>query len=190
MREAIAIGLLWVGAFGLGASTQLLSASEAVPAPEAPAPAVLHPKRALDLLAYRLAGHEQETAAAPAAPPAVVVATRPAPPPPDIADILRRDVSVILLGAATPVLVVVASNGSSARRVLRVGEVYRDGWIVDAIDDQSVTLRRRTESRVVELYTAYPALVAENGAEAPTQSDATPQRRKSLPRKVARGDSR
>lgn len=196
MRTSVLlVGWLWLSGLGLG-----MLLPPPAPAPddvaEAPAPAMTHPGHTLDLLAYRLTGREAAAASQAAVESRTVVAAAAPPrrpPPPDIADVFRRDVSAVLQGAAGPVLVVVDPDGSGARRVLRTGDAYRDGWSVAGVEDQSVTLRRREEIRRVDLYSPYLAALAAADAEATVAAPTDPAlerlRRKSLPRRAARGDS-
>lgn len=196
MRALIPLlGGLWLGALGAG---MLLPPPQAAPdATVADATAgLVHPGRTLDLLAYRITGRNsseepaQALAEATEAPPPVL--SRPRQPPPDVGALFRRDVSAVLMGAGGPVLIVVAPDGST-RRVLRVGEPYRDGWTVESIGDQSVVLRRRGDVRQVELHSSYLAAVSAaetQSAQAPLRDPALERlRRKSLPRRQARGDS-
>lgn len=198
MRSAILIGSLWLAAFGLGAASQLHTTPEQAVAEKAPAPSITHPGRTLDLLAYRLTGRNTEAQIAeselsqPVSQPSPVAAVAAPPPSPDIAALLRRDISAVLLGAAGPVLVVATSDASLAKRVLRVGDAYRSEWKVEAIDDQRISLRRGEEIRVVELHSPYPTLMADNAIASTTPADPALERlrRKSLPRRLARGETK
>ncbi|GAM98302.1 hypothetical protein U91I_01935 [alpha proteobacterium U9-1i] len=83
------------------------------------------------------------------------------PPPPDIAVLFRRDLTAI---ETTPdggrfVWVVDVMEPRLRRKIAR-GQVYRDGWRVNAISDQTIELRRRRERREIAVFSA-PNMVSE-----------------------------
>ncbi|MEQ1618956.1 MAG: hypothetical protein ABL883_11515 [Terricaulis sp.] len=82
-----------------------------------------------------------------AAPPPVE-----APPPPDIAVTFRRDLTAIENTPTGAVVWVVDWNQASGRRAIHRGGEYRDGWRVSEIGNQTVELRKRTETRQVDVY--------------------------------------
>ena len=87
----------------------------------------------------------------PPAPPQVE-APAAAPPPPDIAVIFRRNLTAIERGPGGPSVLVVDINGDTSRRRLRPGQLYQDGWTVASIRDQTIVLRRRRETRTVQVF--------------------------------------
>lgn len=76
------------------------------------------------------------------------------PPPPDIAVLFRRDLTAIETEGRRPALWVVDLTAPSLRRRIGVGQVYQDGWVVSAIGDQTVQLRKRRETRNVAVFEA------------------------------------
>ncbi|MFT3727214.1 MAG: hypothetical protein QM759_05260 [Terricaulis sp.] len=76
----------------------------------------------------------------------------PPPPPPDVAITFRRELTAIDVSGREPVVYIVDYNGEHGRRGLRKGDVYRDGWRVNAIADQEVVLRRRRELRTIAIF--------------------------------------
>lgn len=81
-----------------------------------------------------------------------VVAEQAPPPPPDIAELFRRDLTAIETGARGRTVLVVDDLSPALRRRIRPGELYKDGWVVSAISDQSIELRRRRERRQVAVF--------------------------------------
>jgi len=92
-------------------------------------------------------------------PPPPVIAADSGPPPPDIAVLFRRDLTAVVRAPLGPVVWVVDPAGRLNRRVLRVGDTYRDGWRIAAIDNSAVTLRRRGESRRVGIMEVAPDIL-------------------------------
>lgn len=76
----------------------------------------------------------------------------PPPPPPDIAVLFRRDLTAIEESDRGLVIWIVDNLQPSLRRRIAPGEVYQDGWVVSAIAEQSIELRRRRERREVAVY--------------------------------------
>jgi hypothetical protein len=76
------------------------------------------------------------------------------PPPPDIATVFRQNLAAIEREAAGPVVWVIDLNAQTARRKIKSGEIYQDGWVVSSINDQWVTLRRRRETRNIAVFDA------------------------------------
>ena len=74
----------------------------------------------------------------------------PPPPPPDIGLLFRTDVSAVTTG---PVPRVILAGGKTLAR----GEVYRDGWKVREVRNDSVTLVKGAETRSINLFSAPPA---------------------------------
>lgn len=143
---------LLAGGVLLGAGAGALSATP----PRAPAPpndartlAPAHGGSVAARAAERLAS---VSFAAP--PPAE--APEPPPPPPDIAVTFRRELTAIERTSSGPVVWVVDWNQASGRRAIHRGGEYRDGWRVAEIGNQTVELRKRTESRRIELYAPPP----------------------------------
>jgi hypothetical protein len=89
-----------------------------------------------------------------AAPPPVE--TPQTPPPPDVAVTFRRELTAIEHTASGPVVWIVDWNQASGRRAIHRGGEYRDGWRVAEIGNQTVELRKRTESRQVDVYAPPP----------------------------------
>ncbi len=89
-----------------------------------------------------------------AAPPPVEIPQ--APPPPDIAVTFRRELTAIENTPSGAIVWVVDWNQASGRRSIHRGGEYRDGWRVSEIGNQTVELRRRTETRQVDVYAAPP----------------------------------
>lgn len=127
---------------GLGLGWYVAPAAEvsATPAPQAPTliDARVQAREALERLS--------ELGFAPA--PEVEAA----PPPPDIALLFRRDLTAIEQRPTGRVVLIVDTAQAHQRRVLRIGDVYQDGWRVARIEAQSVQLRRRREVRTVDAF--------------------------------------
>jgi len=81
------------------------------------------------------------------APPEPVAQTPGAPPPPDIGDLLRRDLTAVVRNGNRRSIWVVDRENNETRRLVRPGQVYRDGWILSRITAQEVVLRRDEEIR-------------------------------------------
>lgn len=86
------------------------------------------------------------------AEPVFTADVAPEPAPPDVAVLFRRDLTAIETGSAGTVVWIVDFTQSFGRRALKVGDVYQDGWRVTAIGPQSVELRRRRESRRIQVF--------------------------------------
>lgn len=89
---------------------------------------------------------------------AVDMAIPDEPPPLDVAVLFRRDLTAIEQRADGRVVWIVDLTQGFGRRSLRVGDVYQDGWRVARIDAQTITLRRRRETRTVAAYAPPPEL--------------------------------
>lgn len=89
-----------------------------------------------------------------AAPPPVEIPQ--APPPPDIAITFRRELTAIEITPSGAIVWVVDWEQASGRRAIHRGGEYRDGWRVSAIENQTVELRRRTETRQIDVYAPPP----------------------------------
>lgn len=78
------------------------------------------------------------------------VAQAPPPPPPiDIADRFSRDLSAVMRGGEGATLLMVDGSDPYARRSLRRGEAYLDGWRVHEINRSEIVLRKgRSERRI------------------------------------------
>ena len=83
------------------------------------------------------------------APPPIV---EQGPPPPDVAMLFRRDLTAIEDRTNGRQVLLVDAMRPYQRRVLRVGDVYQDGWRVARIEPQSVVLRRRREVRTIDVF--------------------------------------
>lgn len=72
----------------------------------------------------------------------------PAPSAEEIAGLLSRTIAAVKRshGVAS---VIVIDNASGIRRTLKVGDLYRDGWRVELIDTQSITLARKSSKVTV-----------------------------------------
>lgn len=187
---AVLVAVVGIGAFSLGAFAawgERIDAGAVDGGAASVRPALAHPGRTLDLMAFRLTGPEPEAESVAVAEVAAATPAKPKrPPAPDVAVQFRRDVSAVLLGAAGPVLIMVDPGSATQRRVLRVGERYRDGWVVEDVDTQTVLLRRRQEIRTVELHSLIAADAVAGEPDAPAVATASTARR-SLPRRVAKG---
>jgi hypothetical protein len=98
-----------------------------------------------------------------------MAATKPADP--SLAASLQHSVSAVLdLGAPTARLVLVEQkDGVENRRVLKVGDGYRDGWKLASIGAREVVLERKGERRSVALFTDAPQVAdAETPPAAPS----------------------
>lgn len=76
------------------------------------------------------------------------------PPPPDIAVLFRRDLTAIEAGAGGRAVWIVDGAAPSSRRRIRRGQIYRDGWVVNAIGDQIIELRKDDEVRSIQAFEA------------------------------------
>lgn len=83
-----------------------------------------------------------------------------------INELLTRDLTAIVGSGRSLRLIVVDRDDDEARREIRVGQEFRDGWIVKAIEGQAVILHRRGEDVNVSLFGdgAAQAAVEEPGA--------------------------
>lgn len=66
-----------------------------------------------------------------------------APSAEQIAGLLSRTIAAVKRSDGV-VSVIVIDNASGLRRTLKVGDLYRDGWRVELIDTQTVTLARKS----------------------------------------------
>ncbi|WP_155800171.1 hypothetical protein [Porphyrobacter sp. AAP82] len=84
-------------------------------------------------------------------------ASAAAPKPPTIAPALSADQIAGLLSRTIAAVkrsdgvasVIVIDNANGIRRTLKVGDLYRDGWRVELIDTQSITLGRKSAKAIV-----------------------------------------
>lgn len=92
----------------------------------------------------------------PPAPPVVVVRKPPPPPPPpDFAVTFKAALAGIVRDAQSGRLSVLLRDGAAGRPQMAsktVGDEVGDGWRIQLITADSVTLRRGRENRVVRLY--------------------------------------
>jgi len=125
-------------------------------------PQAVHAKAVVEDAARRFGAFD---AVEPDPQPTDIAQAEAAPPPPDIAEQFRRDLSaVVSLGRGQGVWIVDEST-AERRRLLRAGDVYKDGWRVRAIDAQSITLRKGQERREIRVTDIVPdLLLAESGA--------------------------
>jgi len=65
---------------------------------------------------------------------------------------LTRDLTAIVGSGRSQRLIVVDRDEDEARREVRVGQEFRDGWVVKAIQPQSVILQRDAERLSVSLF--------------------------------------
>lgn len=65
---------------------------------------------------------------------------------------LTRDLTAIVGSGRSQRLIVVDRDEDEARREVRVGQEFRDGWVVKAIQAQSVILQRDGEKLSVSLF--------------------------------------
>lgn len=80
-----------------------------------------------------------------------------APPPPiDIAEHFRRELTAFEARPEGLAIWMVDDSEMTRRRMLRVGDVYRDGWRVASIDRQFVVLRKRREERRLRIVDVVP----------------------------------
>ena len=86
-------------------------------------------------------------------PPVVEIAP---PPPPPVEALFRRELTALERTPEGLVVWVVDPEQPSGRRALRQGEVYRDGWRLRAVDQQTVDLTRNGETRRVMLFSPPP----------------------------------
>jgi S1-C subfamily serine protease len=89
-----------------------------------------------------------------AVPVVTVVEEMAPPPPPDIAVLFRRDLTAIEQRDGGPLVWIVDDTIAAGRRGLKAGDVYQDGWRIASVDDQVIELRRRRESRRIDVYEA------------------------------------
>ncbi|MDB5440008.1 MAG: hypothetical protein JWM33_2435 [Caulobacteraceae bacterium] len=93
---------------------------------------------------------------------------------PDIADQFRAEVSAVV-GSGSSIRVVLAHSESygRARRSLKLGDVYQDGWKIVSLTPKAVGLARSGETRLVDLTVADKASLAANTAAASQASQKT-----------------
>ena len=83
-------------------------------------------------------------------PPPPVVEQPQAPPPPDVAIVFRRLLTAVEHNP--PSVLVVDYNADGARRRIRQGQVFQDGWRLVRIGEQEIVLRRRRETRTIQIF--------------------------------------
>ncbi|NEX94877.1 hypothetical protein G3573_19045, partial [Caulobacter sp. 17J65-9] len=103
---------------------------------------------------------EPQAAPEPPADPAPEPTAQPAPVEIDVGEALSRELTAVVAAPEGPSLWLVDDTAPNRRRQLRPGEVYRDGWVVRAIDPQYVELGRRKERRRISIYEAAPSAFA------------------------------
>lgn len=124
------------------AQSEAIDASVQVAAP-AP-PVVQHARENVAPAAFAFGVPEATTESVPA---------EFAPAEPDVAETLRRVLTAIVAERGRRVAIIVDPAAQSGRRTLRVGSTFRDGWRVTRINEASVELRRRGETREVSAFT-------------------------------------
>ncbi len=143
--------LMWGAGVAAGA---LVGALTAVP-PRAAAPRTdAHTLAPMHGGALAAKAAERLAAVSFAAPPPIEIPQ--APPPPDIAVTFRRELTAIENTASGAIVWVVDWNQASGRRAIHRGGEYRDGWRVSEIGNQTVELRKRTETRRIDVYAPPP----------------------------------
>lgn len=75
----------------------------------------------------------------------------PPPPPPDVAELFRRDLTAIV-AAPGGLTAWIVDRDIGARRMLVIGDLYRDGWHVTRIERQVVELTKDRERRIVPAF--------------------------------------
>lgn len=115
----------------------------------------------------------------PPEPPPAPLELEAAPIEPDIAEVFRTDVTAVLVEKGRRVVVIVDPSAPKGRRTLRVGAAYRDEWIVRAIDDGAIELRRGGDVRRIDLFASAPSTAdAGDGAPIALSGDTGPVRQR------------
>jgi len=92
-------------------------------------------------------------------PPPPPAPTIDAPPPIDIAVQFRQKLTAIERGSTGPIAWVVDPDAEMSRRPIHKGQIFQDGWIVAAIEDQEIVLRRRREIRRINVFDPPDAII-------------------------------
>lgn len=80
----------------------------------------------------------------------------PPPPPVDIADRFSRGLTAVVRGSEGPTLLMVDGSNPQARRSLRRGEAYLDGWRVQEINRSEIVLRKGDSERRIPVMQGAP----------------------------------
>lgn len=134
-------------------------------------------------------------------PITTAIAAPPAPPPPksdpgpspeEVAGQLSRTIAAVKRSNGIATLVVI-DPAAGTRRVMKVGDLYRDGWRIVHIDTRSVTLARKSAKIAAAIgygaraassavpYVPLPVIAAATTGSRPAVSD--PLRTSSSPRR-------
>jgi hypothetical protein len=168
MKFVLALPVV-VAAAGLGIgwfSTPALPTTEQAE-PSATPPQAVHAKAVIEDAARRFGAYD-EPDVAPA--PQFAEAEAPPPPPPDIAEQFRRDLTAVVSLDRGQGVWIVDESTAARRRLLHVGDVYKDGWRVRAIDTQSITIRKGQDRREIRVTDVLPDIVL---AEMPQAAEQT-----------------
>jgi len=103
-------------------------------------------------------------------PPPPTIEPPPPPPEPDVTEVFRRELSAVVMRGGRPTLIVVDTSKPGGRRMVARGDRYRDGWRVAEITESSVTLRRRDETRRIDLFAPVAELQTPTSPEASSQA--------------------
>jgi hypothetical protein len=93
-----------------------------------------------------------------------------APPPPDIADQFRRDLTAVVAVGDAQGAWIVDESTAERRRLLRSGDVYKEGWRVRGITAQSITLRKGEERREIRVTDVVPDILLASAPPAAAQT--------------------
>jgi len=125
----------------------------ALPAPDDKAPRVRHQGETIGANLRRLSTLDLVIP-----PPPIIVAEAGAQGP-DIVTLFRRDLRAVVRAPLGPVVWVADPAGRLNRRVLRIGDTYRDGWRIASIDAGAVNLRRGGEQRRIGIVEVAPDIL-------------------------------
>lgn len=84
-------------------------------------------------------------------PPVPVGDVAPEPPALDIAVEFRRDLTAVVRTKRQVTLWVIDRGTTLERRSLKKGQEFRDGWLIDAITEKDVSLRKNDEVRTIPI---------------------------------------
>lgn len=84
-------------------------------------------------------------------PPVPVADAQPVAPPIDIAVEFRRDLTAVVRTKREVTLWVIDRGTTLERRRLKKGQEFRNGWLIDAITDKDISLRKNEEVRTIPI---------------------------------------
>jgi len=99
----------------------------------------------------------------PPPPPPPPASIPPPPPPPEPGPFLRREISAVVGGVEGRELSLLLAGGKRLSR----GDVYRDGWVLSGISNQTATLTKANEVRTVNLFAPAPTSTLQTAVMGP-----------------------